>query len=181
MREDVNRVFATFSSLRPAAKIGIVAAGYVVAFGIATLVLSIYVAATSGPDRVTSSGMYAFGDSLVFLAVLGVAAVPATGAGLFFLRSRRTFWLVLSAGAVVVACTALVALVLAVGPTSLRMQTWAMLAPLRVLVAPLLALFFLLSAIFAPIRSARVGLLIASAIEAVSFAIVAFTWLLSSR
>jgi hypothetical protein len=44
----------------------LVASGYVLAVGIATVVLRIYVAATNTPDRQTSSGMFAFGDSLVF-------------------------------------------------------------------------------------------------------------------
>jgi len=63
---------------KPAAKLGIVAAGYVVALAIAALVTSVYVASTSGPDRQTYGGMYAFGDSVLFLGVFGVAAIPAT-------------------------------------------------------------------------------------------------------
>jgi hypothetical protein len=83
-------VIAYFSRLRPAARTVIVAAGYVVTVALTALVLHVYVAVTNTPDRQTSSGMFAFGDSLVFLAVLGVAAVPATGAALYFLRSRRS-------------------------------------------------------------------------------------------
>ena len=66
--------------MRPAAKAGIVVAGYVAAVAVASLVLRVYIAATSGPDRQTYGGMYAFGDSLLFLGVAGVAAIPATGA-----------------------------------------------------------------------------------------------------
>jgi hypothetical protein len=173
-------VIRIFSDLRPAAKVGVVAAGYGVAFAIAALVLSVYVAATSGPDRQTSSGMFAFGDSLVFLAVLGVASVPATGAALFFLRSRPAFWRVLSIGSLIVACTAVAAVVLAVASASPgaspRLQWWSVIVPLRILAAPLLALFFLLSGLFAPSRGARIGLLSASVVEFISFVCVAFSW-----
>jgi len=68
--------------------------------------------------------MYAFGDSVLFLGVLGVAAIPATGTALFFLRPRQGFW-----------------------------RT----------------------------RAARVCWVVASAIEVVSFAAVAFIWFTSPR
>jgi hypothetical protein len=77
--------------MRPVAKAGLVTLGFIAAFAIAWLVVGIYVAATSGPDRQSSSGMYAFGDSLLFLGAFGLAAVPATGAALFFLRPRPAF------------------------------------------------------------------------------------------
>jgi hypothetical protein len=67
--------------MRPFVKAGFVAIGYVAAFAIAWLIVGMYVAATSSPDR--QGGMSAFGDSLLFLAVFGLAAVPATGAALF--------------------------------------------------------------------------------------------------
>jgi hypothetical protein len=173
-------VRAIFSRLGPAAKVGVVMAGYVLAVAIAALVVRLYVAATSGVDRQLYAGMSAFGDSLVFLAALGVAAVPTTGAALYFLRSRRAFWVVLSAVSVIVACTAIVSVALLVGSTAVAARTalpsWSMLAPLRILVAPVLAVFSLLAAVFAQTRSSRLWLLGASATEIVSFAVVAVTW-----
>src|SRR5438045_8405183 len=83
------RAGATIHAMRPIAKAGIVAGGYVAAFAVARLVVSIYVASTSGPDRQTYGAMFGFGDMLLFLAVFGLAAVPATAAALFFLRPRR--------------------------------------------------------------------------------------------
>jgi hypothetical protein len=56
-----------------------------------------------------------------------------------------------------------------------------MLTPLRILVAPLLALFFLLAGLFAPTRSARLCLASAAAIEVVAFVAVAGTWWVSGR
>ena len=53
--------------MRPFAKVGLVGAGYIGAFALASAVLTVYVAATSGPDRQGYDGMFAFGDSLLFL------------------------------------------------------------------------------------------------------------------
>lgn len=74
-------------------KVALVLAGYIAAIVVASTVVYIYVLATDSPDRQASSGMYAFGDSLLFLAVLGVASLPATGAALVFLRGCRVFGL----------------------------------------------------------------------------------------
>jgi hypothetical protein len=172
-------VIETFSRQRPAAKAGMIALGYAIAVVIAMLVLRVYVAATGSVDRQGAGGMSAFGDSLLFLAVLGVASIPATGAALYFLRSSRTFWRVLAVGSLVVASTALMALVLSIASSAsagTRLQTWSMFVPLRILVAPLLALFFLLAGVFAPTRPTRLSLLSAFAMELVAFVCVAGTW-----
>ena len=166
--------------MRPLVKIALVVAGYVVAFLVAFAVVAIYVAATSGPDRQTYSVMYGFGDDLLFLAVFGVAAVPSTAAALFFLRSYRSFWRVLSVAALCIATTGLVALIGYVAARTAGagsiLQTWSALASLRILSAPLFTLAFLLSGLFAPNRSSRIALLVATAIEAAVFAYVAFVW-----
>ncbi len=162
-----------------------VVGGYVVALAIAALVLRWYISATGGPDRQASSGMSAFGDSMFFVAVLGLAAVPATGAALYFLRKRRTFWVVLSVLALGGASTALVAVALSVGSTSAaaggQLRAWFLIAPIRILVAPVLALFDLLAGLLAPSRGPRLCLLGAGIIEAVSFAAVAVMWWGSTR
>jgi hypothetical protein len=165
--------------MRPVAKVGLVAAGYVVALAVAYAVVSIYVAATSGPDRQTYAAMYDFGDSLLFLAAFGIAAVPPTGAALFFLRPHPRFWKVSSMGALAVAATAVAALFACLAPAA--SGHWSALAPLRVFLAPLLALLFLLSALFAPTRSFRRTFAIATAIEATLFVSVFFTWFYLSR
>ena len=61
--------------MKPVAKVGVVVVGYLAAIAIACVALSIYVATTSGPDRQTYGAMFAFGDSLYFLGVLGVSAI----------------------------------------------------------------------------------------------------------
>lgn len=130
--------------MKTRAKIALVVAGYVGALLVACAIVVVYVAATSGPDRQAYSGMYAFGDSLLFLAVFGVAAVPATGSALFFLRPYPSFWRVLSVVAPAIAATGLAAFVVyfaaqTAGAGSL-LHSWSGLAVLRILVAPLLAL-----------------------------------------
>jgi len=166
--------------MRPPAKVGLVVAGYVVAFLVAFAVVAIHVAATSGPDRQVYGAMYGFGDDLLFLAVFGVAAVPPTAAALFFLRSYRSFWLVLSVVALAIATTGLVALIDYIAPrtadTGSILHTWSALAGLRILSAPLFVLAFLLAGLFAPNRSSRIALLVATATEAAVFAYVAFVW-----
>src|SRR5882762_1425840 len=74
-----------------------VAVGYIAAFLVASAAVAIRLANTSGPDAQASSGMYAFGDAVLFVAVFGVAALVPTGAALFFLRPYRSFWTVISA------------------------------------------------------------------------------------
>ena len=171
--------------LRPVAKAGIVVAGYVLAVAIATLVVRLYIAATSHVERQTYSGMTAFGDSLVFLAALGVAAVPATGAAFYFLRPYGRLWLALSVASLATAATAVVAVVLSIAPRVANigstLQAWSMAAPLRIFAAPLLGLFFLVAGLFAPTRPGRVCLLAAASIEFVAFASVFLTWVVSSR
>jgi hypothetical protein len=163
--------------MRAAAKVGLVAGGYLGAVLVAVAVVAVYVAYTSGPDRDVSSGMYAFGDSLLFLAVFGLAAVPATGAALFFLRANRTFWRVLSIAALAIAATSLAALVEYVAAQGADRgsvhHSWSALAVLRILVAPLFALAFFLSCVFSPDRVPRIALLVASLVEATVFASVA--------
>ena len=165
--------------MRPLAKAGLVVAGYVVAFAAAYVVVSLYVAATSGPDRQTYAAMYDFGDSLLFLAAFGVAAVPPTGAALFFLRPYPVFWQASSAGALVMAATALAAFFACLAPRAIGM--WSALVPLRVFLAPLLALLFVLAAVFAPKSSIRRRFAVATAIEATLFVSVFFTWFYLSR
>ena len=165
--------------MRAAAKVGLVAAGYVGAFLVASAVVAVYVASTSGPDRQTYGAMYDFGDSLLFLAVLAVAAVPATGAALFFLRPHRSFWLAICVAAPAVAVTALVAMIEYVagqGAGAAAHTSWSALAVLRILASPLFAGAFFLSALLAPGRAFRLVLFTAGLIEMVVCGWVAVTW-----
>lgn len=156
--------------MRPVAKVLIVAGGYAAALAVAAAVVALYVATTSGPDRQQSAGMFAFGDSLLFLAVFAAAAVPATVAALVFLRPYRAVWIALQAGAIAIAATGIAALL-----AYLFQSSGA--AVLRILVAPAFALLFLLSGVVAPRRSARIVFFATTAAEVIAFACVAFLWL----
>jgi hypothetical protein len=77
--------------LRPAAKVGVVVGGYVLAFIAATVAVWIQVATATAPASTTtvdpqaSAGMGAFGDVLLFLAVFVLASIPPTAAAALFL------------------------------------------------------------------------------------------------
>jgi hypothetical protein len=169
--------------MRTTTKVGLVVAGYVVAVLLALAVVAIHDAFMSGPG--SQGGMAAFGDSLLFLAVFGVSAVPPTSAALYFLRSHRSFWPPLSVTALVIAATGLAALIDYLGArgdgTGPLFGSWSAFAVLRILVAPLFALAFLLSGVFAPNRSSRIALLLATGIEGSVFAYIALLWFQSIR
>ena len=160
-------------------KVAVIASGYIVAFLMASAVVAIHVANTSGPDTQASSGMYAFGDALIFVAVFGLSALVPTGAALFFLRPYRHFWTVLSALGLAVAVTGITAAILfAIGrhATLSPLATWAGLSVLRIFVAPLLALTFLVCTILSPHRSPRVAFLAATMMEAAVSAYGGSVW-----
>jgi hypothetical protein len=171
--------------MRWSSKFGLVAAGYVGSALVAVGAVAISIATMDGPTRDASSGMYAFGDSLLFLAVFGVASTLPTGAALYFLRPYRPFWSVLPVVALAVAATGLAALAIHAGAPaadgSSVAATWAPLAVLRILAAPLCALAFLLSGLFAPRRAPRIALFAAALIEAAVFSYLVLRWLLWAR
>jgi hypothetical protein len=163
------------------AKAGIVVGGYVAAILLALCVVSIYINQTSGPGRDASAGMYAFGDSLLFLAVFGVVSTIPTGLALVFLRQSRKFWICISVVALVVASTSLAA----IAAVLLEQQTpafnaslsaWTPLAVLRILVSPLLAGLFGLSALAAPEARFRWYLFGAASVEGASSIYGLFHW-----
>ena len=168
------------SAVKPFLKVAVVAGGYIAAFLIASAVVAVRIAYTSGPDAQASGGMYAAGDAFLFVAVFGVCALLPTGAALFFLRPYRRFWTVLSALGLAVAVTGVTAAILflvgrqATAPSALAML--AGLSVLRILVAPLLAIAFLVCTLFSPYRSPRFALLAASAMEIAVSAYGGFVW-----
>jgi predicted membrane channel-forming protein YqfA (hemolysin III family) len=155
------------------AKALLIVAGYVGAALVAGAAVAVHVASTSGPDRQSASGMFAFGDSLLFLGAFSAVATVPTGAALFFLRDRPRFWRVLAIATALIAATALPAPVLYYAHGS-----WGAPAVLRVLIAPVLALFGFLCALLAPAPSPRRLLLVAAAVELAAFTSVAARWVL---
>jgi hypothetical protein len=164
--------------MRARTKVAIVGAGYLAALLLAAAAVALNVAWTSGADRQASSGMFAFGDSLLFLAAFGAASVPPTVAGLVFLRPQHSFWRVLAVAALVIAATGLAAFAVCLAGqaagASPALRSSSLVAVFRILIAPLAALAFLLSAAIAPLRGPRLALCGATLSEVVVFAL----WLL---
>ena len=164
--------------MKPWIKIALVLAGYVAAFVIASAVAAAWSAVAQGSD-----GMVAFGESLLFLGVFAVAAVPATGGALFFLRPYPKFWRVLSIASLCLAATGLAAaIVFAIGRNEMNsaLGMWAAVAVLRILIAPLLVGAFALCAAFAPIRPARIAFLCAAAMDVAAIGCWALVGFLSA-
>lgn len=156
--------------VRAPAKLGLVTIGYVGAFAIASAAVMIHMVATGSQG---SDGMLAFGQSMLFLAVFGIAAVPATAAALYFLRPYPTLWRVLAAAALAVGATGVAALLVYLADQSATASSTIRLlgglALLRTIVAPLFGLTFLLSGFFAPDRPERVALFASTMVEALVF------------
>ena len=167
--------------MSPLAKVGLVAGGYVGAFALAAGVVIAYVAATSGPDRQQYGAMFAFGDSLLFLAVFGVAALMPFGTALFFLRPYRTAWRILSVAALTVAATAGAMVIGASGADSAAGPWMALIGLLRLLVSPFFAMACLAAVVLAPGSGPRRVLLVAALIELSVFVWVAVSWFLRVR
>jgi hypothetical protein len=163
--------------VKPAVKIGLVAAGYLGAFLIAAAAVAIRVASTSGPEAQASSGMYAFGDAVLFVGVFALLALAPTAAALYWLRPYRTIWIGLASVAVAVASTGAVgAAIFALGRYSGPASMLGALSVLRILLACILAPTFLVVALIAPSRGPRVALLAAAAIELAVVMVAAFSW-----
>ena len=73
-------------------KIGIVIVGYILAGAVASASTYIQELATRGTDAQASQGMFAFGQSILFMLVFGGLALIPTVLAFYFLRSSEKFW-----------------------------------------------------------------------------------------
>lgn len=158
------------SGLSRRAQLLMVLGGYAAAFAAATAVTAVRIANTQGPDAQASSGMYAFGDALLWLFTFSLAASVPTAAALWFLRGARRFWRVASWVLLGLAATGVAAALLywAWGgrPVPEPAGTLVTLSPLRLLLAPILSGAFALFALLAPDPAARRRLVLAAVLEA---------------
>jgi len=159
----------------------IVLIGYAGALLIAILAVKAYIVLTPHVDRQGAAGMTTFGDGILFVGLLAVASAPVTCLALFYLRPHHGFWQAAALSAALVSATALLALDGSLPIFRSSASSWAMFAPVRVLLAPVFGLAFVLLAIFSPLRPQRLGFLAAVIIEAVVFLSVGFLWLSSAR
>jgi len=102
-----------------------------------------------GPDAQASSGMYAFGDLLLGVAVFGMCALVPIALGLYWLRAVGKFWAVLVRGTALYTLTGLAALAAILWANQTR-SSWLLLAQARFGLMPLGALALLACAGFAP-------------------------------
>lgn len=159
------------SNLAPLAKSGLVLAGYVAAFMLASLAYDIRVAGEDPADVQASGGMYAFGDGMYFLFVFSLCAAVPTGLGLWFLRRAQRLWAFLTACALMLASTSVIALVLyfasvwSRAPIDSALSNWGAASVLLLLFSPILAGGFLVCLLFAPDRGTRARFFLAMAAE----------------
>jgi hypothetical protein len=169
----VNGTLHRMQALPAMAKAGLVLGGYLAAAALAFGAVVVHVGMTVDYDA--SSGMYAFGDLLLFIAVFGATSIVPTGLALFFLRGTRVFWILLAGVALAMAATTLgVTIVSMVAPQSSSL--WALLAFPRLFLSPFLAGAFGLASIAAPDRRARLCLLVAAGIECLGALYAFFHW-----
>ncbi|HWA28294.1 MAG TPA: hypothetical protein VG734_21780 [Lacunisphaera sp.] len=155
---------ASLPSLRPTTKVGIVVGGLLAAFLGACLAVWIREKLTNGPDAQASSGMYAFGDLLLGLAIFGTLALIPFGLGLYWMRAVPRFWSLLAGASVLYLLTGAAALVVS-GPLRPAAGDWALLADARLgLMAPG-SLTLAVCGLFAPAGPPRWILIIGGLIE----------------
>ena len=167
--------------MKSSIRVGTIVLGYGVAILIASAVVAVRVATTNPADAQAAGGMYAFGESVLFVVVFGVAALVPTAGALFMLKSHPRFWTWLSAMSLVVAFTGVAAAGLYVAGHDAApslLATLAALSVLRILVAPLAALAFGLGALISPGRTGKVALLAATVMELGVSAYAGVTWFL---
>jgi len=176
-----HRMTGKRDAMTPLSRRLLVIAGYVLALMVAGAAVAIHAAITDDPDSQASSGMRAFGDSILLLAVFGLGAIPPSAAALFWLRPCPSFWRAASVVALAIAATGITALIAHLLPQGADAGsvagTWSVWSPLRVLLAPLFAITFLLAGLLAPARSYRSALLGATAIETAVFFWGVLTWI----
>ncbi|HEX2832382.1 MAG TPA: hypothetical protein VHW00_05165 [Thermoanaerobaculia bacterium] len=149
--------------MKRSTRVLVVLAGYLLAFFVACGVVYVRQLATSDAIAQASSGMYAFGDVVLFAVVFGGLSIPPTMTALYFLRRSRVLWIALVSLAVISAIAAVVAVAAA------RMQgPLSIVSVLVLLAAPMIAIGLLACCFLAPTRPARYTLLSAAMVDFVA-------------
>jgi hypothetical protein len=169
-------------------KIGIVIGGYILALAGASAATYIQELSTRGTDPQASQGMFAFGQSMLFLLVFGGLALIPTVLAVYFLRSSEKFWngfavlcLAFSiTGIIVVIANAMMnANLLHISNSSAAVVS--LFGVLRAFGAPLLIVGFLVLAVIAPSRRPQIFLLASAGLEILGELYVLVSFLLFKR
>jgi len=152
-------------------KIGIVIAGYVFALLGASAALYVRLLFTDTAAAQAASGMYAFGDEMLFLGMFGFLSLIPTMLAFYFLRPLEKLWRWFAAACLVFA---VLGILLTLIGTVIKMAgayhdpTWAMvsfLGLLHIFGVPLFFVGFVVLAVIAPPGGSRRLMLIAAAVE----------------
>ena len=169
-------------------KIGIVTAGYIFACVAATIATYIQELTTRGTDAQASQGMFAFGQSILFMLVFGGLALMPTVLAFYFLRSSEKFWngfavlcLAFSIiGIIVVIANALInANILHIAESSAAVVS--LFGVVGAFGAPILIIGFLVLAVIAPARRPRLLLLASAGLEVLGELYVLFSFVFFQR
>ena len=157
-------------------KLGIVFAGYVLAFVTSSFMTAIYDRQFSPEGNQTMGGMIAGGEMMYGSAIFVLASLVPTGLALWFLRPSRRFWSAFSSAGLWFAIVGLAAVVAMLATTGMTdgvslMLFVDLLSLVQMLGSPLWILSFALFAALAPAPDLRRRMLAALVIE---FAIAAY-------
>jgi hypothetical protein len=169
-------------------KIGIVIAGYIIALIVAFVAVYIRELATQGTDAQASQGMFAFGETILFLVVLGVLALVPTALAFYFLRPLEKLWTGFAVLCLVFSIMGWIVLLAnrlmeaTVGYTSNPFAAFLSLAAvLSIFGTPVFAVCFLILAIIAPSGRSRFLLLISAGCQILAALYMFVNFLLFQR
>jgi len=94
------------AAMNKTTKIGLVAAGFVAALAGAGAAVGLHEWLTRDDPAQSGSGMYAFGDLLLFLGGFAFLSIFPTTLALYFLRGSERFWNLFSLFSLALAATA---------------------------------------------------------------------------
>ena len=151
-------------------KLGIVLAGYVLAFVTSFFMTALYDRQFSPEDNQTMGGMIAGGEMMYGSTIFVLVSLVPTGLALWFLRPSRRFWSAFSSAGLWFAIVGLAAVVAMLATTGMTdgvslMLFVDLLSLVQMLGSPLWILSFALSAALAPAPDLRRRLLAALVIE----------------
>jgi hypothetical protein len=166
------------------AKVGVVCAGYLLAFIAGGVAGHLYNARVSALPYDTSGGMYAAGESMSALGAFLVVALAPTSLALWFLRGNGKFWQAVALVSLGFAGAGLLAVLMPLvfhgasnNPVVLGIELFSLA---HLLGMPLWTVAFVLFALLAPTRPARRLLVAAIGVELVVGLCAAIHWFVPS-
>ncbi len=174
--------------MNTSAKTGIVIAGYILACAGAFTAAYVNELATRGTDAQASPGMFAFGQSILFMLVFGGLALIPTVLAFYFLRASEKFWngfaLLCFAFAIVGIVIVFTNALINAGVLHISESSSAVVSLFGVVGAfggPILIIGFLILAVIAPSRHPRILLLACAGLEILGELYVLFSFVFFRR